>query len=740
MRLGLLIYFIQAGYFMCSGWFFPSTVTGGMILLAAATIGMALLLREKQWTGPRTLAATTVCLVLSGSIWIVIPKLAAAWHYPGPLTIKAISLLFRLLGVQTGQTSPTSLGLLLDNKLVDVAVTTEGLGLLFLVAVISTWLFFGVLIGETIPDPYLSSLSAFVFLIVRFCIVVLMTHTYRLNGVMWDAVPYLVSFLPFVLLLGILPCRELTLKWTGKRGSVQLRVGCIIACYLLLGFFFQAVHLPCHGKISILIDDSHSEWEWSTIPYDTSFYGKKSNYNYYCLRSWLGHFGSVEVNERLPLDQVELGKYDILLLKTPTQAYSLEEKEAINIYVRSGGGLLILGDHTDFLGTSTYLNELLSSMCATRLSADATYTLRTSRYHVFYPMLGNTVQGGLRRINFLTSASVSAPLSADYLIVDGNLGSDDLDYSNPGFFGDMSYDLDSAFGFFASCVGTSVGKGKILLFGDSTIFSNFSMFYDDNAHLLYNFVQYLLSPSWFTQVRRIAIPVVSLVALTLLLTLFVEGKGAMVIHVILIGIIATVLGGITARRFIYADPYEQVPRSKVVAFERSISQFDLPSYGQKSLPSPERAWDTFYIWSQRLGLIPLTVNGIDRARQVANTLVFINPDLEAMTTRYWDELGQFLFENGHILVVLPHGGEPETLSDRLPLPLEWQQVSDYLYQADVYQADVARGSIFLALRDFSRLSMGYPDDEPDQDRLLLFSEVFQLLSLVTTPRPPHADP
>lgn len=48
----------------------------------------------------------------------------------------------------------------------------------------------------------------------------------------------------------------------------------------------------------------------------------------------------------------------MLVLKTPTREYSLGEINAIQRFVRRGGGLLLIGEHTDVFGTGTHLNAV----------------------------------------------------------------------------------------------------------------------------------------------------------------------------------------------------------------------------------------------------------------------------------------------------------------------------------------------------------------------------------------------
>ena len=61
---------------------------------------------------------------------------------------------------------------------------------------------------------------------------------------------------------------------------------------------------------------------------------------------------------RGPYDDELLSGYDVLILKTPEEPIPDAEIAAIDRFVRRGGGLLLVGDHTNLLGMGTHLNAL----------------------------------------------------------------------------------------------------------------------------------------------------------------------------------------------------------------------------------------------------------------------------------------------------------------------------------------------------------------------------------------------
>ena len=124
----------------------------------------------------------------------------------------------------------------------------------------------------------------------------------------------------------------------------------------------------------LLIDEAHGPWESTLVPMEDKTLDALSSYNYYWLGRWLRGYYKVATHEKGPLTDAALGAADILMVKTPTQAYSADEIAGIRRFVENGGGLWLIGDHTDVFGTTTYGNPLASGF-GLRFVPDATYDL-----------------------------------------------------------------------------------------------------------------------------------------------------------------------------------------------------------------------------------------------------------------------------------------------------------------------------------------------------------------------------
>ena len=94
------------------------------------------------------------------------------------------------------------------------------------------------------------------------------------------------------------------------------------------------------GRVKVV--ERHSTWEPTTRPYDTTWYGEISSYNYAAIYDYLGQY--YEMSRLLESDKIDdqtLAQCDVLIIKTPTARYSQDEVDAVLRFVQHGGGVLV---------------------------------------------------------------------------------------------------------------------------------------------------------------------------------------------------------------------------------------------------------------------------------------------------------------------------------------------------------------------------------------------------------------
>lgn len=419
----------------------------------------------------------------------------------------------------------------------------------------------------------------------------------------------------------------------------------------------------------VVIDESHSDWEWTQERFDTTAFGIRAEYNYYCLREYLSHFYEVATLQTLPLGAA-LDSADVLVIKTPTRPYGDREIDAIVGFVERGGGLLLIGDHTNLFGMSAYLNSIARRF-GMRLRFDDTFDLETTAFSTyrrprvwFHPAV-RAVQG----FEFLTSCTIDGSLATEPVMIGSGLGSEDVDYGHPNFFGDIAFDLCDRFGVFLQAAARRSGKGRVLLFTDSTCFSNFCMFSPGKPELAVGFVDYLnRCGEKYPRARFCALALAGiLIGLWLKMGRWTKARRHAV--GLVFGPCAAFVLGIAAtsclNAHIYRLPGERAPLASVV-FDTShcdVSFFD--HMGVSRLDTGEH-FEELYLCAQRLGLHPRAASLKSLRGHSPTGIVIANP-VHGFTESEISQITRYV-SSGGVLVLLGRGGDSRSTANQILRP------------------------------------------------------------------------
>ncbi|NQU38765.1 MAG: hypothetical protein HQ523_02315 [Lentisphaerae bacterium] len=141
-------------------------------------------------------------------------------------------------------------------------------------------------------------------------------------------------------------------KYANPLGFAALSAGLAL---LVIAFWYKPLGVQQFGRV--LIDDAHSNWEWST-PFERHSFGEKATYGYGSLRALLQRYWPTDVNESTSLDSIDLSLYQVVILKTPTKPYTPSEIDAVLEFIHAGGGVWMIGDHDNLFGMGQYLNSM----------------------------------------------------------------------------------------------------------------------------------------------------------------------------------------------------------------------------------------------------------------------------------------------------------------------------------------------------------------------------------------------
>ncbi len=267
-----------------------------------------------------------------------------------------------------------------------------------------------------------------------------------------------------------------------------------------LGVVWDPVGTRQAGRVAV--DEYHSKWEPTDRPFDTEWYGHLSGYNYACIYDYCSRFFQMS-RLTAPLDDRTLAELDVLVLKVPTAPYTAAEIEAVVRFVKRGGGLLLIGEHTDVFGTGYHLNAL-----ARRFGFEYRYDCLfgiDSVFEQYYvpPFVPHPVVRYVRGMDFATSCSLRPfqPWRGRSVITSTGLKNALADYHVSNFYPQAVDRAEMRYGAFVQLWAVRQGRGRVLAFTDSTIFSNFCTFEPGKAELMLGMLEWLNHRDRWGQVR-----------------------------------------------------------------------------------------------------------------------------------------------------------------------------------------------------------------------------------------------
>jgi len=399
----------------------------------------------------------------------------------------------------------------------------------------------------------------------------------------------------------------------------------------------------------MLIDEYHSDWEWTEMPFDTVWYGQQSTYNFYCLAEFWGkhyqvkrHFDSLTAEV---LDSV-----DILLLKVPTQPYSERELDLIEDWVTDGGGLFLIGEHTNVFGYATFLNPVATRF-GQRFIADIIYDLKTGdlNLHHIPKTLPHPVAQNMPTFLFGGPCSMYGDLSARSIMTTFSVKTLPADYTQRNFFPERSANTGYRFGIFFSALQTRFGKGRIVSFTDSTLWSNFFAFIPGKPELALGLVEYCnrYDPFPYWRILTFLFATVCLLAGAVAAhSLRLEGW----IWYAAVGCLVFAgsskwIESINHKNYPLPEPHTPFAQ---LNFESEHSQFFVPEL--RLAREADKDFSTFFLWTQRVGVVPRKWPTLEESFAQPGGQIMIDPQ-DQFAASELETVRRFV-ENGGTLYVL----------------------------------------------------------------------------------------
>lgn len=292
-----------------------------------------------------------------------------------------------------------------------------------------------------------SATSAWLWVPMALCSAALLLQGHWFAGA--SLLPLLAVFVP-----------SLHLRW--RAGARAALVAATIAAGLaLVGAALVATNKNNAAKTAYL---DGGKWARTSPDYKLEGLNIAASYSYSELASLLGA-EDVEV-AALTDDFTEAW------LVTPTKPLSDLDADQLDSWVRGGGHLIAVADHTDLYGHAKVLNDLLKRMGCS-VEAASIFAGRQVEEAVF---------GNGNKAPMLTPTATAGTLSWPIATVRGYL--EQAYYGRNNFFGPLSPSKDDNWARWSVLSKTARGKGQLTVLGDSTVLANFAVYLPGVADLI----------------------------------------------------------------------------------------------------------------------------------------------------------------------------------------------------------------------------------------------------------------
>jgi len=499
-----------------------------------------------------------------------------------------------------------------------------------------------------------------------------------------------------------------------------------LAAAILSGGLGFVGSMPKDGKEKagrVAIDDYHSDfWEKVGLPFPIPKIDDNNLYSYSGLPAILKHRYSVTLlaDRDSILKRLDTNHFDVLMIKTPVVMYSEEEIARIQRFVESGGGLLLVGDHSDLLGITANLNRLIGKY-GIEFDTDTCNRLSDGYFSVYQPRpFGeNYLLHDIDRFEFLTSCTLKMPLWGYHLVIPGNdLSSNQADYGARNFFGFLWPDPIDKFGLLAQCATGEINRGRIALWTDGTVFSNFAVFRMGREQMFLNLIDYLNHANPSNLLAWLAVMAGGL---------SVAGMGAIILIVgprysmlqkgvfLLAGGLALLGGTGLSVPVGAAKPASGKERIQFVSYlSRSTypAMIGVPGYNARL------AYNWLYLWELQNGYLPIEVTRPEKVED-CGVYIVLNPvaggsleGLERITSAV---------EHGSVLAVVAgtnyssdFAGFQKQVTQRLKLPVEKHPLKIEGTEAESWSYGKGKLIFWQSPDGLSDLQMGNPMDSQSQ--------------------------
>lgn len=351
---------------------------------------------------------------------------------------------------------------------------------------------------------------------------------------------------------------------------------------------------------------------------------------------------NVSISETFP-DSPE--NVDLFIIINPTKLPNDGSRSLIP-YLKSGGNVLVLGDHTDIAGSMSSLNAILDEL-GISFNFDSAMPL-SGKWNASYDKISYfaSLSGDISNLRSRISTGASLKMTdprCDIIISGKYFFGDFGNRANVenAFLGDYKYQQGERLGDLPLVIQKRCGKGKLVVFGDTSTFQNvvLSQAWPFVSELIARFSSYGAFPGF--------LPKLLIIVIVLICYCF-----AIQFPKTVLGVICVMNTFLSYNQYMGCRRSELIPNiPKVYIDASSLNRFDADLWKGNSIGG-------LYMNVHRAGFWPVTMTSKDMLRKSDDlrAIVFIDP-LKPFTSKERDllfKLSQSSFKHSLIFSVGPN--------------------------------------------------------------------------------------
>jgi hypothetical protein len=264
-------------------------------------------------------------------------------------------------------------------------------------------------------------------------------------------------------------------------------------------------------------------------------------------------------------------------------------------------------------------------------------------------------------LDFATSCSIAPGASSGRAVI-RNTGLKNLmaDYHAKNYYPQPNDQAEMRYGSFIQLWAARYGKGRVVAFTDSTIFSNFCVFDSGKAELMIGMIEWLNHRSWLGNPRPWLVSVGVVILLGgLVISLLRRGDAPLLAASGLLGWAAAVLAVQSAHRVTMPEPKAERPLVRVVV-DRTLCDGPLATNG--FVDPSGKGFGIFERWVLRLGYFTTRREG--QSVFDADLVVFFHPH-RTVSRQFHQQMVEYVASGGKMLVIDAPEDDESTSNDLL---------------------------------------------------------------------------